>query len=197
MKLFNRGDSKPSGHGRRAGSWRKLSILAFPLLAACTVDVAPGGGGGPRPGPPMCTMEYAPVCGARGRQLQTFANACQARSNGFDIVGRGECRPQRPERPERPERPDRACTREYAPVCGQRGRNTRTFPNACEARNSGFDVIGRGECRREPIREPEQRMCTREYAPVCARRGRSERTFGNSCEAGNSGYRVVHGGECR
>lgn len=67
-------------------------------------------------------------------------------------------RPDRPEWPERPDwdrpgrpgRPagDRACTREYRPVCGQRSGRTQTFPNACEAGNAGYAVIGQAECRR-------------------------------------------------
>ncbi len=72
----------------------------------------------------------------------------------------GSSRPDRPERDgrdwpdrERPGRPPREsqagfCTREYRPVCGQQGSRTRTFPNACEARNAGFGVVASGECRR-------------------------------------------------
>src|SRR5690606_24729584 len=89
--------------------------------------------------------------GQRGGDLQTFANTCEARSTGYRIVGEGECRrePQRPDnRPNRPDRDrDRACTREYAPVCGQRGRERQTFANACAARASGYDIKGRGECQ--------------------------------------------------
>jgi hypothetical protein len=159
---------------------RRLALVALiPLLSACTVDVDPGySRPPPRPRPPqpqMCTMEYAPVCGERGGRTQTFSNACQARSSGFMIVGRGECRggpppfprpepdrpgrpdwpdgpgrpdrPERPDRPDRPGRPDGICTREYRPVCGERGRQTQTFPNACEAGNAGFRIISGGECR--------------------------------------------------
>lgn len=64
-------------------------------------------------------------------------------------------RPGRPDRPDwdRPGRPDRPqqggiCTREFRPVCGQRGGRTQTFPNACEANNAGFGIISSGECRR-------------------------------------------------
>lgn len=56
-------------------------------------------------------------------------------------------RPDRPDRPGRPEQPG-FCTREYRPVCGQRGSRTQTFPNACEAANAGFGVVASGECRR-------------------------------------------------
>ncbi len=61
-------------------------------------------------------------------------------------------RPSRPDqgRPSRPDRPasENFCTREYRPVCGQKGRRQQTFSNACEARNSDFTVVSSGECRR-------------------------------------------------
>ncbi|MFT4160464.1 MAG: peptidase, partial [Shinella sp.] len=50
-------------------------LLAAGTLVACSVDVDEGGGR-PRPRPQACTMEYMPVCGARGGDLQTFPNAC-------------------------------------------------------------------------------------------------------------------------
>ncbi len=127
-------------------------VVFIPFLAACTVETSPGPGGGgrPMPGPGMCTMEYAPVCAERGARRQTLSNACEARSRGFDIVHRGECRREPDREPDRrPDRePQRMCTMEYAPVCAERGGRTRTFPNSCTARNDGFRVIGTGECRR-------------------------------------------------
>lgn len=195
---------------------RVAMLLAAGTLAACSVEVDQGGGGGGgyRPGPQACTMEYLPVCGARGNDLQTFPNSCEARSSGYRIVGRGECR--QGGRPDPYPEEGRACTREYAPVCGANGRDRQTFANACEARKSGYDVIGRGECQ---IRRPdsgwgggqdgdrdrerpdwqdrgEQRACTMEYNPVCGQRGRDRKTFGNSCSADAAGYRVVRPGEC-
>ncbi len=97
----------------------------------------------------------------------------------------------------RPTRPPQACTMEYNPVCGQRGRRTQTFSNACQARSEGFQVIGRGECRRDDDRPSEGQFCTREFAPVCGQRGGRVQTFSNACEAGGAGFRVVHRGECR
>jgi hypothetical protein len=47
-----------------------------------------------------------------------------------------------------PQRPGGICTREYRPVCGERGREMRTFSNSCEAGNAGFRIVGQGECRR-------------------------------------------------
>lgn len=88
-----------------------------------------------------------------------------------------------------PPRPQ-ACTMERAPVCGQRGSQTRTFQNACIARSQGFRVAHSGQCRSTTI------ACTREFEPVCARRGNQSRTFDNSCLARRSGFSVVHRGEC-
>lgn len=76
-------------------------------------------------------------------------------------------RPDRPDRPDyggRPDRPDGmagsrpgsggsagpvaggACTREFVPVCGRRGGQTQTFPNACEAGRAGFQIVKPGRC---------------------------------------------------
>ncbi len=132
-------------------------MLSLGALSACTV-VADEPRPRPEPSlPQMCTMEYAPVCGERGRRRQTFPNACHARVDGFVVIGRGECRRDgRPDhgRPdeERPEDEDptagrpQMCTREFDPVCARRGRREQTFPNACTAEADGFRVIGRGEC---------------------------------------------------
>lgn len=57
----------------------------------------------------------------------------------------GPDRPHRP-RPPRPEKPA-ICTREYAPVCAERGRKRQTFSNPCMARAKGFEVVRPGECR--------------------------------------------------
>ena len=121
------------------------------VLAACTVVVDEGPGPGPRPprpdGPSFCTREYAPVCGERGRDRQTFPNSCVARAEGYRVAHPGECRRggggggggsgwDRPQ----------ACTREYAPVCARRGRDVRTFGNACEARAADYRVVSPGRC---------------------------------------------------
>ncbi len=184
-----------------------LMALSLGGLSACTVVVDE-----PRPRPEpsypqMCTMEYDPVCADRGDNRRTFANACQARADGYRIIGRGECRPQRPDFGD--DRP-RICTREYDPVCARQGRRQQTFSNGCMAEAEGFRVIGRGECRRpetlpiddsglRPGRDPDRRpqACTREFAPVCARQGRQRQTFPNACTAEAEGFRVIDNGPCQ
>ncbi|MEK1931642.1 MAG: Kazal-type serine protease inhibitor domain-containing protein [Pararhizobium sp.] len=181
-----------------------LMALFLGVLSSCTVAVDEPGLR-PQPSyPQMCTMEYDPVCARRGDNSRTFANACQARAEGYRIIGRGECRPDFGD--DRPQ----ICTREYDPVCARQGRRQQTFANACMAEADGFRVIGRGECRRpetlpiddtgmRPGRDPDRRpqACTREFAPVCARQGRHRQTFPNACMAQAEGFRVVDNGPCQ
>ncbi|PZO79706.1 MAG: peptidase [Mesorhizobium amorphae] len=131
----------PSLHRRLAGP-TSLAALIF-ALSACTVVVEEPGPIPIDPGPRICTREYAPVCATRGGDRQTFSNPCLADQAGYRIVDRGECR-RRPPRP--PVEEPRFCTREYAPVCGRRGSDIRTFGNACEARASDYRIIDRGPC---------------------------------------------------
>lgn len=117
------------------------------MLAGCTVVED---GPGHRPPPPRpggstaCTFEYAPVCGERRGDRQTFPNACTARADGFRVIHAGQCR--RGSGPDRDRDRARACTREYAPVCARQGRDVRTFGNACEARAADYRVVSRGRC---------------------------------------------------
>jgi Kazal-type serine protease inhibitor domain len=108
-----------------------------------------------------------------------------------------------------PDRPG-ICSRDYNPVCAQRGGERKTFVNGCIADSRGFDVIYRGECRVGPPLTPRPPrpgdprplpddtgvVCPTIYAPVCARQGGVVRTFANSCVAGASGFRVIGDGEC-
>lgn len=135
------------------------ALLGLLVLASCTVVVDEGydrpsrPGPGPRPGPEFCTREYDPVCGERRGDSQTFSNACEADRAGYRVVRRGECR-RSDGRPGGPggwgggggrDEP-RFCTREYRPVCAQRGREVRSFGNACEADAAGYRILGGGPC---------------------------------------------------
>lgn len=148
-------------------NFSKLGFAAVTaaFLSGCVV-VEDGGYRPPPPrpnNPQMCPMIYAPVCGERRGMTRTIGNSCQARADGYRILYNGQCRrpgssnrpdwstgPGSPNRPGpgRPPRPDgeRACTREFAPVCGVRGRSERTFSNACEAGNSGYRIVSNRPC---------------------------------------------------
>lgn len=176
-----------------------LAVVATVLAACVVVEEGPGPGPGPRPPrpdrpPEMCTREYAPVCGERRGQRETFSNACLARSDGYRVVYGGECRRERP--PQRP--PEVGCTMQFDPVCAVRGRERRTFGNACSAQVEGYRVVSQGECRGGGGGGGgrEERACTREYAPVCGTRRGERRTFGNACEAENARYRIERPGPC-
>lgn len=130
--------------------WGRASALAAlgVIVAACTVvvdeDRPPPRPGGPPGG--FCTREYAPVCGQRGRDRETFSNACMARSDGYRVLYRGRCERDRPGRPGRPDRPTAACPMIYAPVCARRGPVVRTFGNSCQANADGYRIVRRGPC---------------------------------------------------
>jgi len=131
-------------HGRQppaTASRFGIAATVLILLAGCTVAVDEGPSR-PRPHPErpaMCTFEHDPVCGRRGEQQRTFANACLARSAGYRIISHGECRRERPRKPV-------ACTAIYRPVCGIRRGQTRTFSNACVAEAENYRIIGDGPC---------------------------------------------------
>jgi Kazal-type serine protease inhibitor domain len=93
----------------------------------------------------------------------------------------------------------RLCPQNYDPVCGARGGERLTFPNACEANSSSFRVLYRGECRRGATPPPQSgpQTCPAFVDPVCARRGNIERSFPNDCQAEASGFQPIYRGECR
>jgi hypothetical protein len=173
------------------------SFLAFLLVVATASACTPIVEVQPVPvRQQVCTREFAPVCARRGSQQRTFSNACLARNSGFQVTHRGECRISAP--PPIGGRP-LVCTQEFAPVCGRRGSQQRTFDNSCLARASGFQVMHRGQCRISAPPPPfggRPLACTREFRPVCAARGNRTRTFDNACLARSSGFHPISPGRC-
>lgn len=137
------------------------ALICSGMLAACTVAVEEGPGyrppPPPRPGPRLCTREYAPVCGRQGARTRTFPNSCEADRAGYRIAHPGQCRtsgggnwgpgpvPGPGPRPG-PRPPPRACTAEYVPVCATRNGALRTFSNACMAQAAEWRIVRRGGC---------------------------------------------------
>ena len=125
-----------------------MILMIAAVLSACTVVVEEDGPG-PRPRPPQqepgfCTREYAPVCGQRRGERQTFANSCLADQAGYRIVRDGPCRTGGGDGGG--DGGGTFCTREYAPVCARRGDRLKTFPNACEAGAADYFIIDNGPC---------------------------------------------------
>jgi hypothetical protein len=85
------------------------------------------------------------------------------------------------------------CPSVYRPVCASKGRETKSFGNACLAEREGFSVVGPGKCGGSG---GLPRFCTKEYAPVCGEKDGSERSFGNACEANAADFAVVRDGNC-
>ncbi|MAY62323.1 MAG: hypothetical protein CML29_08930 [Rhizobiales bacterium] len=170
-------------------SLRIAAVAAAGLFIAACEPTPPGPGyggpgyGGPGYGSPggghgrICTRIYDPVCATRGRQSQTFPNACEAQSAGWDIRHGGQCRGDGPgyggpgyggpgyggpgghhgsrpggHRPghgpgSRPGRPD-VCPQIYQPVCGSDGGRARTYGNECMMRQAGAREVPDRYCRR-------------------------------------------------
>lgn len=135
---------------------RAAGLAALLAVASCVVDAGPPPYY-PGPGPEFCPRVYDPVCAERGRDRQTFSNACEARSEQYRIIYPGQCRPRSgppitpppgpgPITPPRPQPGGLSCTQVYDPVCARQGGHVRTFGNACEAGVANYEIISSGPC---------------------------------------------------
>ena len=148
-------------NGIRLAGLLGAAALALLTLAACESE----GSGPPLAGQPItgapqaCPRIYDPVCGDRYGDTRTFPNSCEAGAAGYNIRYQGQCRAQ----PGGPAGPapggdygappqggasggGQMCPMIYQPVCGRQGNQTRTFPNDCQARNAGYQVLYQSEC---------------------------------------------------
>lgn len=145
-------------HKNRLGLLACMAVLVGGVAQADPYARSPQGPGPAQP--QTCPMIYAPVCAQRGGLRKTFGNACQAQADNYRVISRGQCGakpgadwsgqgvgPARP--PQQAQRPGRGrvCTREYRPVCAQRGAERRTFPNSCTAESAGYRIISNRQCR--------------------------------------------------
>lgn len=161
---------------------------------------------------PLCTQEYAPVCGVDG---SSYANRCIAEmQHGVKVAYEGECKkpstadsapvsePAKAPEPQKVEPVSTGCTREYVPVCGVNGL---TYQNICFAKDANVEMQYSGVCKTatptttapaEPIKTETTATtaCTKEYAPVC---GSNNLTYTNSCLAKQAGIGVQYSGECK
>ena len=109
--------------------------------------------------PTMCTMEYAPVCGElnvpvmNGSSIptKTFSNKCMLSAEKAKFLYEGECK-------KTSEEPEKACTKEYAPVCGKTPAKTcmgpgcssvqKTYGNKCMLEAEKATFLSEGECEK-------------------------------------------------
>ncbi|MHC3940471.1 MULTISPECIES: Kazal-type serine protease inhibitor domain-containing protein [Paenochrobactrum] len=148
-------------------SFKKLGLIsALLVLSGCVVESNNSNRPVVKPHPVQtaCPYIYAPVCAQRNNVRKTLPNQCVANAQGYRVISQGECgsrpnngwgnnqiQPNQPHRPRppqlKPTKPSNmACTREFKPVCAIRGKDKRSFANACEAQRAGYRYAKAGQC---------------------------------------------------
>lgn len=217
---------------------RTTAILAAGMLALAGLSGCEMAGPPPlqplpsTPAPQACPRIYNPVCAGRAGRERTFPNACEAGSNGYSVHYNGQCQAGGSGQMSGAPGPSyggapggtagsgsgQMCAMIYKPVCGQRGGDTRTFPNSCQAANAGYRVIYHSEClgkgaaangsaggtaaspatgdQSQARQAASGELCSRAFVPVCGIRNGKKKTFINACIAGEKGYSVASQGRC-
>ncbi|XP_055376138.1 ovoinhibitor-like [Condylostylus longicornis] len=145
-----------------------------------------------------CTMEYNPICAFDGKHYRFFSNICDMHNaecgtdKHFVEASLFNCVPH----PAAFKNCEKPCTREYNPVCGTNGEESKVFANPCMLNNEHcndnkiWQQTRMDECKTEPtqiaLNTECEKPCTFEYNPVCGFNGFTHEVFPNMCGLENA-----------